>query len=260
MKMLAISLFVVLSLTACARQDLTSRGGSVEIDNTTEISGVNLDLSEYNQSKTGPSNVELGEYDPKNFEDLLPQYDQARIKTNAGYVEIKFYNQDAPFTVNNFLNLAKLGFYNGTKFHRVIPKFMIQGGDPNSKDDQWDDDGRGGPNYRFKDEINNHKIVRGSLAMANSGADTNGSQFFIVVAESTPWLDGLHTNFGEVVSGMSVVDAISNVETNSQDHPMLDIVIENIELIKSSGQAAVSADSLNVASGDTTASPDVPIE
>ncbi|MCU0680356.1 MAG: peptidylprolyl isomerase [Planctomycetes bacterium] len=135
-------------------------------------------------------------------------------------------------TVNNFFNLAQEGFYNGTKFHRVIKDFMIQGGDPNSKDDDWSNDGMGGPGYKFGDEFNKHTLVRGSLAMANSGPNTNGSQFFIVTAESTPWLDGKHVNLGEVIEGMDVVDKIENMDTNENDHPLKDATINSIELIK----------------------------
>ena len=164
-------------------------------------------------------------------EDLLGQYNGAILKTNLGDIKVKFYNSESPLTVNNFLNLAKKGFYDGTKFHRVISDFMIQGGDPNSKDDDWSDDGMGGPSYKFKDEINDYKLVRGSLAMANSGLNTNGSQFFIVTAESTPWLDGKHTNFGFVVEGLDVVEKIEAVKTNATDHPQEDIIIKNIELI-----------------------------
>jgi cyclophilin family peptidyl-prolyl cis-trans isomerase len=164
-------------------------------------------------------------------EDLLGQYNGAILKTNLGDIKVKFYNGESPLTVNNFLNLAKKGFYDGTKFHRVISDFMIQGGDPNSKDDDWSDDGMGGPGYKFKDEINDYKLVRGSLAMANSGLNTNGSQFFIVTAESTPWLDGKHTNFGFVVEGLDVVEKIETVKTNATDHPQEDIIIKSIELI-----------------------------
>ncbi len=156
----------------------------------------------------------------------------AVIKTNLGDIKVSFYGTESPITVNNFLNLAKSGFYNGTKFHRVIKDFMIQGGDPNSKDDDWSNDGTGGPGYKFQDEFNSHKLVRGSLAMANSGADTNGSQFFIVTAEATPWLDGKHTNFGEVVEGMDVVDKIEGVEKNENDHPLSDVIVENVELVE----------------------------
>ena len=156
---------------------------------------------------------------------------QAIIKTSLGDITLKFYNEDSPKTVANFAKLAKEGFYDGTKFHRVIKDFMIQGGDPLSKDDsmksRW---GTGGPGYRFNDEFNSHKLVRGSLAMANSGPNTNGSQFFIVTAEATPWLDGKHTNFGEVIDGMDVVDKIENVQTEGPDRPVEDVIIELIEL------------------------------
>ncbi len=163
-------------------------------------------------------------------EDLVSQYDQAIIKTNMGDIKVEFYNEDSPLTVNNFLNLAQQGFYDNTKFHRVIKDFMIQGGDPLSKDDDWSDDGTGGPKYRFKDEINNHKLVRGSLAMANSGPNTNGSQFFINTV-ATPWLDGKHTNFGRVIEGLDVVAQIESVETNDKNHPLEAIIIKDIELI-----------------------------
>jgi peptidyl-prolyl cis-trans isomerase B (cyclophilin B) len=151
------------------------------------------------------------------------------IQTNFGIITIELFSADAPKTVENFIVLADSGFYNGTKFHRVIKDFMIQGGDPNSKDDDWSDDGRGGPGYAFEDEINRHKIVRGVLAMANSGPNTNGSQFFIVTATEAPWLDGLHTVFGRVVD-MDVVDRIKVVATNEQDHPLDDVIVEGITI------------------------------
>ncbi len=152
------------------------------------------------------------------------------LKTSMGDIVLELFEQDAPKTVANFLKLTREGFYDGTAFHRVIPDFMIQGGDPNSKDDDWSNDGRGGPGYAFEDEFNQHKLVKGSLAMANAGPNTNGSQFFIVTAESTPWLDGKHTNFGRVVSGLDVVEAISRVERNGNDHPMKDVVVQTIEV------------------------------
>ena len=173
------------------------------------------------------------EKDNMDNKSLAEIYKYAIIKTNLGYIKVKFYAKDAPITVNNFLNLAKKGFYNGTKFHRVIKNFMIQGGDPLSKDNTkkrlW---GTGGPGYKFRDEINSHKLVRGSLAMANSGPNTNGSQFFIVTAKATPWLDGKHTNFGEVVDGMDVVDTIESMQTEGPDRPVEDVVIDEIELVK----------------------------
>lgn len=166
------------------------------------------------------------------LENLTAQYNQAIIKTNFGDIKVEFFANESPLTVNNFMNLVKKEFYNGTKFHRVIKGFMIQGGDPLSKDDNWSDDGTGGPGYRLQDEINSHKLVKGSLAMANSGPNTNGSQFFIVTATSTPWLDGKHTNFGYVAEGMEVVDKIESVETNEQNHPIEDVVVASAELIK----------------------------
>ena len=159
------------------------------------------------------------------------QNQQVIIKTNLGDITVELFTSDSPKTVENFITLAQSGFYDGTRFHRVIKDFMIQGGDPLSKDvsqkSVW---GTGGPDYRFADEFNNHELVRGSLAMANAGPNTNGSQFFIVTAESTPWLDGKHTNFGQVISGMEVVDAIERVETEGPDRPISDVTILSIEL------------------------------
>ncbi|MCK6462225.1 MAG: peptidylprolyl isomerase [Candidatus Pacebacteria bacterium] len=158
----------------------------------------------------------------------------ATLKTNFGDVKLELFAKDAPLTVENFIKLSKSGFYDGVKFHRVIKGFMIQGGDPNSKDDDWSNDGTGGPGYSFKDEINSHKLVKGVLAMANAGPNTNGSQFFIVTAESTPWLDGRHTAFGKVVSGMDVVDKIENVATDKSrgDHPIKDVVIKSVVVVE----------------------------
>ena len=163
--------------------------------------------------------------------DLFADYSGAIIKTSKGDIEIKFY-AESPITVNNFMNLAKDGFYNNTKFHRVIKDFMIQGGDPLTKEGNAMVYGTGGPDYRFADEFNNHKLVAGSLAMANSGPGTNGSQFFIVTLNETPWLDGHHTNFGEVVKGMDIVKTIEAADTNSRDLPIVDIIIKEIELVK----------------------------
>jgi cyclophilin family peptidyl-prolyl cis-trans isomerase len=115
------------------------------------------------------------------------------------------------------------GFYDGVIFHRVIPDFMIQGGDPTGT-------GTGGPGYQFEDEPNEHRVVRGALAMANAGPNTNGSQFFIVTAEATPWLDGKHTVFGRVTSGMDVVDRISAVDRDANDRPREPVTIERVEL------------------------------
>lgn len=150
------------------------------------------------------------------------------LHTSEGVITLELFHKDASKTVQNFIQLTQAGFYDGTKFHRVVKDFMIQGGDPLSKDDDWSDDGRGGPGYMFEDEINEHKIVRGAVAMANSGPNTNGSQFFIVTVREAPWLDGKHTVFGRAQNGMEVVDTIENVETDENDHPREDVVVERI--------------------------------
>ena len=147
----------------------------------------------------------------------------ATLHTNHGPIDVELHDDDAPKTVENFRKLATDGFYDGVVFHRVIPDFMIQGGDPTGT-------GMGGPGYTFEDEFNDHKVERGALAMANAGPNTNGSQFFIVTAEATPWLDGKHTVFGRVTGGMDAVDAISQVETDASDKPREAVVIERVEL------------------------------
>ena len=148
---------------------------------------------------------------------------QATLHTNAGAIEVELHDADAPKTVENFKKLAGEGFYDGLIFHRVIPDFMIQGGCPEGT-------GTGGPGYKFEDEFNQHKVERGALAMANAGPNTNGSQFFIVTTEAAPWLDGKHTVFGRVTSGMESVDAIEGTETGPGDRPTTPQVIERVEL------------------------------
>jgi peptidyl-prolyl cis-trans isomerase B (cyclophilin B) len=148
---------------------------------------------------------------------------EATLHTSAGPIRVRFFDEDAPKTVENFRKLAGDGFYDGLIFHRVIKDFMIQGGDPEGT-------GTGGPGYTFEDEINDHKIVRGALAMANAGPNTNGSQFFIVTTDAAPWLDGKHTVFGEVTNGMDAVDAIESTETGPGDRPSEPQVIERVEL------------------------------
>ncbi len=143
------------------------------------------------------------------------------MHTNHGAIAIELFDDDAPKTVENFLKLARDGFYNGVIFHRVIPDFMVQGGDPTGT-------GSGGPGYQFEDEFNDNKVVRGALAMANAGPNTNGSQFFIVTTEAASWLDGKHTVFGRVTDGMDVVDTISALERDARDRPRDDVVIERI--------------------------------
>ena len=148
---------------------------------------------------------------------------QATMHTTAGPIRLELFDEDAPKTVENFRKLAREGFYDGVIFHRIIKDFMIQGGDPQGT-------GRGGPGYTFEDEINQHKIVRGALAMANAGPNTNGSQFFIVTADAAPWLDGKHTVFGQVTEGLDAVDRLEAAETDANDRPREEQRIERIEL------------------------------
>jgi len=145
------------------------------------------------------------------------------MRTSEGEIALELFDADAPKTVDNFVRLAEDGFYDGVIFHRIIPRFMIQGGDPQGT-------GTGGPGYTFEDEINQHKVVRGALAMANSGPDTNGSQFFIVTVDEAPWLDGKHTVFGRVTDGMDVVDRLEAVETDARDRPVEPVGIESISI------------------------------
>jgi cyclophilin family peptidyl-prolyl cis-trans isomerase len=153
----------------------------------------------------------------------MPVMTQATLHTNHGAIALELFDEDAPKTVDNFVSLSKDGFYDGITFHRVIHDFMIQGGCPRG-------DGTGGPGYEFEDESNDRQIVRGVLAMANRGPDTNGSQFFIVTTEAAPWLDGKHTVFGRVSDGMEVVDEIESVPTDANDRPREPVKIERVEL------------------------------
>ena len=145
------------------------------------------------------------------------------MTTNHGPIVFEMFDDDAPKTVGNFRKLSGDGFYDGLTFHRIIRDFMIQGGCP-------DGNGTGGPGYEFEDEFNQHKVVRGALAMANAGPNTNGSQFFIVTVDEAPWLNGKHTVFGRVVSGMETVDAIEGTETGPGDRPVEDATIDRVEV------------------------------
>ncbi len=174
MKKTLIILALAALLSGCQAKPTTT------VTNTNMNTNTNANANVNNQAdKLQQAYAKLG------LEDLLDQYNGAILKTSLGDIKVKFYGQDSPLTVNNFMNLAKKGFYDKTTFHRVIADFMIQGGDPNSKDDDRSNDGMGGPAYKFADEFNSHKLVKGSLAMANSGPNTNGSQFFIVTVEAT---------------------------------------------------------------------------
>jgi cyclophilin family peptidyl-prolyl cis-trans isomerase len=209
-------------------QESESANGEAASDEqaTSSAENTNNETNTMSNSRTSiNSSIEL--------KDLATEYSQAIIKTSLGDIKVKLYAEESPLTVNNFLNLAQDSYYNGTRFHRVIKDFMVQGGDPNSKDasmkNLW---GTGGPDYRFRDEFNQKPLVKGSLAMANAGPDTNGSQFFIVTKDSTPWLDGMHTNFGEVIEGMEVVEKIEASQTDPNDRPVTDILIQSVELLK----------------------------
>jgi cyclophilin family peptidyl-prolyl cis-trans isomerase len=209
---------------------LSACGSNNMIENNNLSEDINLQTSSINNNQKSD---EVIKPNPANFENLYSiGYNQAIIKTNLGEITLVLFGDESLETVNNFLNLAKLGFYNNTKFHRVIPDFMIQAGDPNTKTNNVNTYGTGGPGYRFPDEINERPLVSGSLAMANSGPNTNGSQFFIVTTASTPWLDGLHTNFGQVTEGMEVVKAIESVNTNNRDLPLEDIIIYSVDILK----------------------------
>ncbi len=145
------------------------------------------------------------------------------MHTTSGDIGVELFDEDAPKTVENFLELVRTGYYDGLTFHRVIPDFMIQGGCPRG-------DGTGGPGYEFEDEPNDRRMVRGALAMANRGPDTNGSQFFVVTADECSWLDGKHTVFGRVTAGMDVVDEISNVDRDSGDRPLTPVTTDRITI------------------------------
>jgi peptidyl-prolyl cis-trans isomerase B (cyclophilin B) len=147
----------------------------------------------------------------------------AVMHTNHGDITLELFDEEAPKTVANFKKLAGDNFYDGVIFHRVIKDFMVQGGDPTGT-------GTGGPGYTFEDEFNEHQVVRGALAMANAGPNTNGSQFFIVTTDAAPWLDGKHTVFGHVVDGMEVVDKIEGSETDGRDKPLEEARIERVSL------------------------------
>lgn len=194
-----------------------------------EISISNKQVNKNNQEKS------MNQQIPEEINmDLAKTCLGAKIKTNQGTVQVKFYNDQTPTTVANFCTLAKDNFYDGIRFHRVIRDFMIQAGDPNSKDivkkNSW---GMGGPGYKFEDELPNvGEYKLGSLAMANSGPNTNGSQFFIVSGQAGVQLPPLYSLFGEVVEGMEIVEMIQNVETGARDIPVEDVIIENIEVLE----------------------------
>ncbi|HEY4511216.1 MAG TPA: peptidylprolyl isomerase [Candidatus Paceibacterota bacterium] len=200
---------------------ITSRWGLATIGAIIFIIGLTYFMT---KAKSIESNLEVG-----SAKSTSTQYAGATIETNKGTFEITFIPSKAPLTVRNFIKLSEQKFYNDTKFHRVIKNFMIQGGDPLSKGDNTGLYGTGGPGYDFKDEINDEKIVEGVVAMANRGPDTNGSQFFVVTAKATSWLDGKHTVFAKVTKGMDVVRAIEATPTKG-DIPIVPVIVNNIIL------------------------------
>ena len=197
-----------------------SGGSDKAVEPTNRLMDLNLDQGEGATTEETTTNLQDNE-----------KIMTATLHTNYGDITIEFMDADAPNTVLNFIKLAKAGFYNGTKFHRVIAGFMIQGGDPLTKDDsavaRW---GTGGPGYQFADEIHaNNKNAPGTIAMANSGPDTNGSQFFINTAANN-FLDDKHTVFGKVTAGLDVVQKIEQVETSGPDRPVSPVVITSVSL------------------------------
>ena len=226
------TLFLSLALSGCGRQEAPAANNMD--DNQQSNSSVEATSSRASSSSLKANQGSSSASSTRALagqEDLCQKYQEATIKTNFGDITIEFYCNDSPITVNNFMNLAAKGFYDDIKFHRIIKDFMVQVGDPNTKGSDVSKYGQGGPGYAFQDEFNSHKLIRGSVAMANTGQPvSNGSQIFIVTKEATPWLDGKHTNFGRVVSGMKVVDKIEDVETNEAGLPVKDVIIKSIEL------------------------------
>jgi cyclophilin family peptidyl-prolyl cis-trans isomerase len=192
-------------------------------NNKSETSSNQIE-KERDQNMDGLNNPKLQTPKFKDLIDVNKNY-IAEFDTSMGRFKVKLYAKQAPITVTNFVYLTRLGFYDGLIFHRVIKDFMIQGGDPLGT-------GTGGPAYKFEDEKVEKPLVRGSLAMANAGPNTNGSQFFIVTASETPWLNGKHTNFGEVVEGLEIVQKIGDVRTNTQDRPLEAVTINKITIIE----------------------------
>jgi len=232
MKKLIPLVLMVLLLSGCAaKQQVTPDQAEKAVSDLEQSLGINSNTSEAVADTKVEEKTDLTNTNTK------METNERKVvvmKTNMGDIKIELFNDKSPKTVENFLKLAGENFYDGTLFHRVIKEFMIQGGDPLTKSEpkNWGVHGTGGPGYKFADEFNDEKLVAGSLAMANAGPNTNGSQFFIVTAAATPWLDGHHTNFGKVISGMDVVKKIEAVKTNGNDHPESDIKIISIDEVK----------------------------
>lgn len=194
----------------------------------------------YGFSQKGLSSIQSNLDQTLSYDELTSQNDMQNserpiieFNTSLGVITIQLYSDLSPKTVEQIITFVEQGYYDGVQFHRVIENFMIQGGDPLTKDPSKKAlYGTGGPGFSFADEFNDQPIVRGSFAMANSGPNTNGSQFFIVTAQATPWLDGVHTNVGEVIGGMEVVDEISSTATDSNDLPLTPVTINSANIVK----------------------------
>lgn len=239
-----LALALTLTLSACGTNQDNSLNGRDSLTEPVVSETANTPIDNNLIQPTEPVSVATSSSVVKNDvtrtvenqTDLFKDYSSAIIKTSEGDITVKFYSE-APITANNFLNLAQKGFYNGTKFHRIMKDFMIQGGDPLTKESDTSVYGTGGPGYEFKNEYSQHKLVAGNIAMANAGTDTNGSQFFIVTAASAPSLDGGYTNFGEVVKGMEVVRKIENSRVTASDMgelsvPVDYVVVNSVQIIK----------------------------
>jgi peptidylprolyl isomerase len=239
---------VALSVSACSHSSDTATNNQPAAAGNTAVVPLTNPADQTSNNASGQTAAAPATTTPANTTtmpspdqqaDLTKTYSQAVLKTNFGDITLKFYASDSPITVNNFLNLAQAGFYNGTKFHRVIKGFMIQGGDPLTKGTDTSLYGTGGPGYQFKDEYNNHTLVTGTLAMANAGTDTNGSQFFIVTSPTELNLQGHYTIFGQVASGLDVVTKIENVAVGPNPSnpsevsaPTQDVIVNSVELWK----------------------------
>lgn len=184
------------------------------------------ETSNMNQTQTTSDSTQTLDKTDMNRPEMMINPDQeyrATMQTNLGTIKLQLFAQQTPQTVNNFVYLAQNNFYDGLTFHRIIEDFMIQGGCPLGE-------GTGDPGYQFEDEDNPEPLVKGSLAMANSGPNTNGSQFFIVTADAAPWLDGKHTHFGQVMEGMDIVKVIDQMPTNNNDQPQQDVIIKTLTI------------------------------
>jgi cyclophilin family peptidyl-prolyl cis-trans isomerase len=226
-----ISMAIVMVLSGCGNQTSNISNSQPKSMDQNKNSGA-LGTNEVSQNAVANSSSDENTATEKTAADYISKYNAAEIDTNFGNMKVKFYSAGAPITVNNFLKLADQKFYDGTKFHRVIKGFMIQGGDPNSKQGDPSTWGTGGPGYAFNDELKGtEKYPQGTLAMANSGPNTNGSQFFIVTAAPEAPLPPSYTVFGTVVSGLDVALKIENVKTvapGQLDRPAEDVIIRNI--------------------------------